>query len=317
MLIYNARSAGSINDNGADIVSRRRSLDLSAGVWLNPPMAWTQKKILIWGKTYPEFSEKYYETVCTGAVDPDTGKLVRIYPITLRYMKEPFKTYDWVETKIDRNTSDPRPESFKIEQNSIKVVGHIDTKDGWVERSRWILRDGNVFRSVEALRAAQSRDGTSLGLVRPKTVHKIFCKKRPDSERTEWDAHRARALAQKELFVDAETETKDLVYMPVQYRAKFSCDDPACTTEHDLSILDWGIYALSRRQYATRGAAMAERDVIAKIEECMDAATHDAYFFLGNTKAHPQNFMIVGLYYPPKVLPKQTSKPGSLKLPGF
>jgi hypothetical protein len=39
---------------------------------------WAKKKFLIWGKTYPEFSKTYYETVCTGAVDADTGRLVRI-----------------------------------------------------------------------------------------------------------------------------------------------------------------------------------------------------------------------------------------------
>jgi|HubBroStandDraft_4_1064222.scaffolds.fasta_scaffold168768_2 hypothetical protein len=26
---------------------------------------WTTKKLLIWGKTYPEFSKSHYETVCT------------------------------------------------------------------------------------------------------------------------------------------------------------------------------------------------------------------------------------------------------------
>src|SRR5580692_3876324 len=134
------------------------------------PMPWTPKKLLIWGKTYPEFSGKYYETVCTGAVDADSGKLARIYPITLRYMKEPVKLYDWVEARIDRNSSDPRPESFKIDQDSIEVVGHLDTKDGWVERNRWLLTEGSVFESVEALRVAQSREGTSLGLVRPKEI---------------------------------------------------------------------------------------------------------------------------------------------------
>jgi hypothetical protein len=33
---------------------------------------WTTKKLLIWGKTYPEFSKSYYETVCTGAVDEES-----------------------------------------------------------------------------------------------------------------------------------------------------------------------------------------------------------------------------------------------------
>lgn len=281
-------------------------------------MIWTQKRLLIWGKTYPEFSAKYYETVCTGAVDAESGKLVRIYPITLRYMKEPFKAYDWVEARVAKNASDPRPESFKIEQDSIKVVGHLDPKDNWAERSRWVLQEGNIFPSLEALRAAQERDGTSLGMVRPREIRRVYCKKRPDTDRKEWEDHRARALSQKELFVDAESETKDLVFMPVQYRACFRCDDDACTIEHDLSILDWGVYALSRRQYATRGASMAERDVISQIETMMDSTKRQPYFVLGNTSAHPQSFMIVGLYYPPKPVekaPKADSR--SLKLPGF
>src|SRR3982074_2828632 len=100
---------------------------------------WTKKKLLIWGKTYPEFSTTYYETVCAGAVDGDTGKLLRIYPITLRYMTKPFTTYDLVEAEIARNVSDPRPESCKIKQDSIHALGHLGTKDGWVERNEWIL----------------------------------------------------------------------------------------------------------------------------------------------------------------------------------
>lgn len=282
---------------------------------------WIKKNLLIWGKTYPEFSKKHYETVCTGAVDADTGKLLRIYPVTLRYMKEPFKTYDWIEALVERNPSDPRPESFRIQQDSIRVLKHLDTKDGWVERSKWILGPESVFKSVEALRTAQAESHTSLGLVRPAKISRIYCKKRPESDRREWEEHRAQALAQKELYVDAETETKDLVFMPVQYRACFRCDDPACSTEHDLSILDWGIYALSRRQFATRGAALAERDVISKITEMMDASKRQPYFFLGNTKPHPQNFMVVGLYYPPRPDLHAKKKKGpegtTLKLPGI
>jgi hypothetical protein len=262
---------------------------------------WTTKKFLIWGKTYPEFSKTYYETVCTGAVDAETGRLVRIYPVTLRYMKEPFKAYDWIEVEAERNTSDFRPESFRIRQDTLKVVGHIDTKKkgDWPERRRWILGPKNVFASVEALQAAEAADHTSLGLIRPKEIRRVYMRKKPNAERGEWDRQRAAALQQKELFVDAETETQDLQYMPVQYRACFRCDDPNCKTEHDLSILDWGVYVLSRREYAARGPAMAEQKVIEKIEELLDPSKRDPFLFLGNTKGHSQSFMIVGLFHPP------------------
>ncbi len=278
---------------------------------------WTTKKFLIWGKTYPEFSKTYYETVCTGAVDAETGRLVRIYPVTLRYMKEPFKAYDWIEVEAERNTSDFRPESFRIRQETLKVVGHVDTKKkgDWPERRRWILGPKNVFASVEALQAAEAADHTSLGLIRPREIRRVYMRKKPDAERDEWDRQRAAALQQKELFVDAETETQDLQYMPVQYRACFRCDDPDCKTEHDLSILDWGVYVLSRREYAARGPAMAEQKVIEKIEELLDPSKRDPFLFLGNTKGHSQSFMIVGLFHPPiEPAPKVAEPPrqGSL-----
>src|SRR5580704_7499912 len=98
-------------------------------------MTWTRKKLLIWGTTYPEFSKAYYETVCTGALDAATGKLIRIYPITLRYQNEPFRLYDWIEADVIQNARDFRLESHKINQASIQVVGHIDTKNEWAERS--------------------------------------------------------------------------------------------------------------------------------------------------------------------------------------
>jgi hypothetical protein len=259
---------------------------------------WAKKRLLIWGTTYPEFSKKYYETVCTGAVDSDTGKLFRLYPITLRHMKEPFAAYDWIEAEVEKNTADYRPESFKIRQDTITIGEHLGTKDGWAERSKWVLRRGNVFRSVEALKAAESADHTSLGVVKPRRISHVYAKRRPQSERHEWDEHREQAIRQRDLFVDAEAKTKDLVFIPVQYRVEFECNDSACTG-HDMSILDWGTYALSRRQFAERGAVQAELDVITKINEMMDPAKRDAHFFLGNTKSHPQNFMIVGMYYPP------------------
>lgn len=270
---------------------------------------WTKKRFLIWGKTYPEFSKKYYETVCTGAVDGETGRLARIYPITLRYLKEPFAAYDWIEAEVERNTSDFRPESFRIRQEQMKVVGHLDAKPkGWAERCKTVLAPCNVFKSLEALRAAEATDHTSLGLIRPKSISRVYVKRKPESERMEWDKQRAAALAQRDLFVDAECETNDLAYMPVQYRACFRCNDPDCSIEHDLSILDWGVYVLSRRQYALRGAALAERDVIAQIELLLDPSKRQPYLFLGNTKAHSQNFMIVGLFCPPNEKSSATGK---------
>lgn len=262
---------------------------------------WNERRLLIWGKTYPEWSKKYYETVCTGAIDSETGRLVRIYPVTLRHLREPFSKYQWITAKVQRNPSDRRPESFRIAQESIGLQEKIDTsKDGWAERCKYVLGEKTVFKSVRALELAERTGGASLGLVKPKEIRRFYLQHLPPEARAEWEADRERAIAQKDLFVDAEALTKELRFMPVRYRVQFLCDDPACQTLHDMSILDWEIYVLSRKLYAERGAQRAERDVIRKLEQLVNPAKRDAYLFLGNTLPHPQSFMVVGLFCPPR-----------------
>lgn len=280
--------------------------------------AWIKKKLLIWGKTYPEFSAKYYETVCTGAVDAETGRLVRIYPITLRYRKERFGAYDWIEAESQKNTSDFRPESFKIRQDTITVVGHLGTKPKeWVERANWVLRDGNVFGSVEALQEAEKRDHTSLGLVQPREIIKIYKRRKSAREREEWDEQRARALQNRDLFVDVDSATKDLAFCPVEYRAKFKCEDAACRAGHDFGIFDWGLYVLDYSQYVSRGPVTAESKVVQRIQQLMDPSKREPYFFLGNTKAHSNRFMIVGLFHPPRRGAIRSASPAEPLLPGL
>lgn len=271
-------------------------------------MTWEKKRLLIWGTTYPEFSKSYFETVCTGALDEATGKLVRIYPITLRYLDDRFRHYQWIEAEVERNSSDFRPESYRIRQDSIVVGDKIDTKNGWAERSRWVLRPTNVFSSLEALRAAEEKDHTSLGLIKPTAVKRVYFKKKTDADRKEWDEAREHAQAQKEMFVDEEAKTRDLQFVPVRYYVDFTCEDAEHGEKvHKCAVLDWGLYVLHRRMYAKYGGGTAEQKVIQKIEENLDQAKKDAYLFMGNTKAHCRNFSIVGFYYPPR--PKPGKKP--------
>jgi hypothetical protein len=260
------------------------------------------KKLLIWGKTYPEFSRKHYETVCTGAVD-ESGTLYRIYPITMRYRVEPLKAYDWIEAEIERNTSDFRPESFKIRQDSIEVVGHIGTKKKgeWAERADLVLREKNIYQSVEALQAAELENHRSLGLVKPKEFLGVQVRNKTKEAREAWERHREEALKQRDLFVDEETLAKDLRFMSVEYRVVFRCDDPACTTTHNFAVFDWGTYQLSRKMFADGGGPpRAQAAVTEEITRAMDPTRRDCYFFLGNTLAHCRNFSVVGFFSPPK-----------------
>jgi hypothetical protein len=69
-----------------------------------------KQRILITVKTYPTLSRKYGETVCTAGVRED-GTWVRIYPVPFRRLdeKQQYKKYDWLEARLVRNTTDPKP----------------------------------------------------------------------------------------------------------------------------------------------------------------------------------------------------------------
>ncbi len=257
------------------------------------------KRLLVWGKTAPEFSKTYYETVCTGAVDVETGNLLRIYPITMRHHEQQFKKYTFIDAELEKRTQDPRPESFRIEQSSIVVHHSIGPDDGWAERSSYVLKPQNVFSSVESLLAVQQSTGTSLGLVAPKEIKRFYTRQKSKAERAEWDEKRAAAASQKDLFVDHESELKELTFIPIEYIVEFVCDDPTCTG-HDCSIRDWEVYALSREQYATRSGHVqqVERDVFAELQRRTDPAKKRPYFFMGNTVSHPRRFMVVGIFSP-------------------
>lgn len=270
--------------------------------------AWVTKRMLIYGTTYPELSRTNFETVCTGAIDEETGGLIRIYPVSLRHMEQPFHLFEWIEAKVHRNTSDNRPESFKVDQQSVKVVGSIPAEN-WGERSRWVLHQDNIVESVEALWQQQKATSRSLALVKPRQVRRIYARRKTEAERKEWDEKRAASLAVRDLWVDVESTTKDLVFMPVEYKMDWLCHGPNCRG-HDMTILDWGIYVLSRRMYAkARTGARdqaAQAKVIEALERAFDTSKRDPYVFLGNTKAHQGNFIIGGIYSPPNPPPQLT-----------
>jgi len=100
-------------------------------------------KVLITVKTYPTFSTKYDELVCTAGIKED-GSWVRIYPVPFRkldYNKQ-YRKYDWIELELVKNKSDFRPETFRPRSidTEIKIVDHVGTNDNWAIRKKIVLK---------------------------------------------------------------------------------------------------------------------------------------------------------------------------------
>ena len=255
-------------------------------------MSFETIRVLIWGKTYPELSKKYVETVCTGGVRED-GSPIRLYPVPLRYLdgSKQYSLYDWIEVPVEKSRSDPRRESFKVQSDKIRVVGHLETRDNWRVRRDIIFHDrGWQFDSVSALKASQAENGCSMGIVTPGAIEGARLVPKPNHEAAEYKQKWTDLQAQKDLF---HPQYKELEYLPNRIKLKWRCLG-ACAecarSPHDMTVLDWGLLELARRD--------GWNTAVDRLHAITDAGVHDFKIFMGNFRLHLQNFGIIGLWYP-------------------
>ena len=252
------------------------------------------KDILIFVKTYPEISKKYTETVCTGGILADTMQLVRLYPIRFRYLEgdKKFLKYQWIKAKISKAHSDPRPESHTIVESTIELGGIIPPDKDWSERRKWIINDNNLFDSMKKLHEAQKKNGTSLGIIKPKGPVSLHFEERQASDVESAIRKKHSIISQLDLF----EEKKDLYIMPMRFILKFHCNESECPG-HAMSILDWEIGQLYRK-------LRSHRDWKHKMEEKIIGEifneNRDAYIILGNMANWQNIFCVLGFFWPPK-----------------
>ena len=88
------------------------------------------REIFITIKTYPTLSKKYDELVCTAGI-LDDGSWARIYPLPFRNLdyEKRYRKYQWMSVPLTKNTSDPRPESYKVGNiDQIRLIGKKQTE---------------------------------------------------------------------------------------------------------------------------------------------------------------------------------------------
>src|SRR6516164_1780351 len=96
---------------------------------------WSTKHVLITVRTYPSPARKSAEASCTGGITAE-GDWIRLFPVPYRLMDEErrFSKWQWIDVSVLKASGDTRPESFKLNIDSIKVQGKVGTDDGWRER---------------------------------------------------------------------------------------------------------------------------------------------------------------------------------------
>ncbi len=253
------------------------------------------KKVLIAVKSYPNPSRRYSETVCVAGVDLDSGEWVRLYPIPFRDLdkSKKFKKYNIIKVQTNRPTRDKRHESNRVNVDSIEILDYLSAgKDKWAGRRNIILP--TVSNSMCEILEKREKKDKSLGMFKPRNVDFLWKKARPKNQNA-----REACYAQLSFF----SKKKEVIeYVPFDFRYTFFCHNEPMCPGHNYSIVDWEIgqaYRDWRWKYGT-GVLLLE-----KIKERwlnrMCSSKNDVYFFVGNMKRFRDVFMILGVFYPPKI----------------
>lgn len=260
-----------------------------------------KEKILITVKTYPTISKKYDELVCTAGFRED-GRWIRLYPIQFRKKgyDEQYKKWQWIEIDIVKNTSDPRPESFRpvSHDTEIKILEHIKADgDSWHERRKIALKKIYTNKTKLIAEAKNKEVITSLAVFKPK---KIIDFKIEEVSR-EWRQDKIESLKQMNLFESTSSSSFQVVKkLPYKFSYTFLDDEDKSST---LMIEDWEIGQLYWNSLRRKNGneRLACEDVRKKYIDDF-AKTKDLYLFLGTLQKHHftgrNPFVIIGTFHP-------------------
>lgn len=263
------------------------------------------EKLLMIVKAYPTPSKKYGETVCTGAIRLRDMSWVRLYPYPFRISpnRYRFKKWDVVELPIEKNSRDPRPDSYRpFDLTQLKHITHIGTGDDyWTPRMDYIHK--TAAPSVEEfIKNALRDDGTWGPSLLPipvsnkgvKVTWKHQGKWTPEHEAK---LERARQKAEGHLFDPVKYQK--LKPKPYLFRLTFR---DLTGDEYTFPILDWEIYQLyfNSRERAKNDEEALEK-VRHKIEDQIFSYDREVHIILGSMRQNlrkKHQFAVDGFIWP-------------------
>jgi hypothetical protein len=249
------------------------------------------KRALIVVRTYPTPAKKGVEVSCTAAIT-DNGNWLRLFPVPYRFLSQDqrFRKYQWVEVTVTK-ASDHRPESYKLKPDSIRIISEpLSTANEWQARK-------NIVFPLRAhclcclMRQCKAHGHPTLGLFRPKVIESLVI--RP--ENPGWTSAQLAVLRQGHLF--DRMPDKELEKVPFSFRYHFRCDETECSG-HKMICTDWEMGQAWRKWKAKYGEGW-EAKFRQRYEQEM-IQKNDTHFFVGTVHRHPETWIIVGLFNPPK-----------------
>lgn len=254
----------------------------------------TRVRILV--KAFPQHSHKYEETVCCAGIT-DAGRLIRLFPITYRRLapEHQFDRFDLIEATLTKASSDPRPESFRVDHDSIRI---IDPGTKLSDESKVKLWQPHIVPSLEALLRENKATERSLGIIEPDAGSLEFFH-RPAKADEQQEAQGVQAS----LF---EKPLRPLTPPEFVFGYKYTSGG----RPHTHTIQDWeaqAAYLAYLKRYGTREEALRMLDQ----EYGERIPTRHPHFIMGTMKLHPRTFILIGLLRT-GVDPNELAKQGRL-----
>jgi hypothetical protein len=188
-----------------------------------------------------------------------------------------FQDFQRIRARIKPNFTDGRPESMRIDPDSIKPLDVIPSRNH-AARRHFVERSTHLVRSVEELIERQGLDGMSLGAIRPKQIVGTYLKPRSAKDIAAWKQKEHELTSQQ--FMSGEPPPMKLDCPEVSFQVKWRCDDPRCMKPHDMGIKTWGIHELYRR-YTREADPHRDEKVKAAMDRMFDLSSRDVFMFLG------------------------------------
>jgi hypothetical protein len=258
-------------------------------------MPWEKKRVFIVVKTYPNPAKTGTEVSCTAAITKE-GSWIRLFPVPFRFLDEDkqFPRYSWIDVAVER-ASDFRPESYKLNPDSIQIVSNVSTKNEWRERKRLIFPlMRHCLCCIKREQEAGGNSAPTLGFFKPANIRRFYMTPcAPD-----WTQEERMILSQQSLGF-SKTPDRILEKVPFDFHYEFKCPHDDCKG-HAPKCSDWEIFQAYRKWRPKYG----EAEWRAKFEQRFsDEMIHkfDTHFYVGTLKAHPKEWTIVGLFWPPPV----------------
>jgi len=256
-----------------------------------------KEELLILTKTYPSPSAQYRETTCVAAIN-NQGQMRRLFPVPYRLLdgSAQFKKWEWINARLVVPDKDRRPESRRIDADSIERPDHLlETKHGdWSERLRWI--EPHILPSFAALEARRQATGQTLGFLR---TSKILELKITPVKQADWTEADKIKLTQDGLFDTVEIKKRQpLRKLPYDFHYRYQCAGPGGPETNTHKLTDWEIGALYWKCLTAYGPKGWEAKFRHRLET--EFAQKDLLFLMGTIHRFPDQWLIVGIVYPPK-----------------